>query len=65
MLSSAIFKVKSFCLRNIQLQRAFKKNDLTAIHVIKRSIDLQLWIMAGIKPNSQQQTSSDKNSHVT
>ena len=32
-------------LRNIQLQRAYEKNDHTAMHVIKRSIDLQLWIM--------------------
>ena len=32
-----------------------KMYDLTAIHVIKRSLDLKLWIKvswAGIKPNS-------------
>ena len=31
--------------RNIQLQREQENNDLTAVHVMKRSIDLQLWIM--------------------
>ena len=35
---------KNRLLRNMQLQRAYKKNDLTAIHVIKRSIDRQLWM---------------------
>ena len=34
-----------FILRNIQLQGTYKKYDLTAIHVIKRSLDMQLWIM--------------------
>ena len=35
-----------FISRDIQLQGAYKKYDLTAIHVIKeRSLDLQLWIM--------------------
>ena len=34
-----------FILRNIQLQRAYKNEHLTAIHVIKRSIDLHLWII--------------------
>ena len=38
-------KVKIVYLRNIQLQRAYKKNDLTAKHVIKTSIGLQLWII--------------------
>ena len=34
-----------FLTRNIQLQGAYKKYDLTTAHVIKkRSIDLQLWI---------------------
>ena len=31
-------------LRNIQFEKA-QKNDLTAIHVIKRFLDLQLWTM--------------------
>ena len=39
-------KSKIIYLRNIQLQRAYKKNDLTATDVIKRSTDWQLWIMA-------------------
>ena len=34
-----------FILRNTQLQRAYNKAHLTAIHVMKRSIDLHLWIM--------------------
>ena len=37
-------KVNSVYLRNIQLQRPYKNNDLTAIHVIKRSLDYgQRW----------------------
>ena len=40
-------RLKTFILRNIQLQKAYTRiiYDLTSIHVIKRSIDLQLWIM--------------------
>ena len=44
-------QVKIVYLRK-KLQRPYKKNDLTSIHEIKRSIDLQLWTaVAGIKPN--------------
>ena len=38
-------EIKIVYLRNIRLQRTFKNNDLTAIRVIKSSIDWQLWIM--------------------
>ena len=44
--SSFKAKVKRVYLRNIQLQRVYKENYyLTSIHVIMRSIDLQLWII--------------------
>ena len=41
----ADIRIKIIYLRNIQLLKAYKKNNLTAIHVIKRSTDWQLWIM--------------------
>ena len=44
--ASLVYKVKAFIFINIQLlQRAHNFFYLTAIHVIERSIDLQLWIM--------------------
>ena len=43
--ASAAIRETYNTMRNIQLQRSHTHKDLTAIHVIKRSIYLQLWIM--------------------
>ena len=62
--ASLIKKVKSIYLRNIQLQRAYKKM-ICAKHVIYTLATLdygQWWLVSNPIPNNKQ---SDKNSHVT